>query len=305
MGELKTLFAVFWMVLPVLGYAQGNPTPVQLVSIGMHDGGYVIYNYRVQNTGEQSVSRITLGYTGPEESSFAGFDLVPEDVTAVLPVAGQWLPVAIVGRPDGWGVKLVVEADEGGGVGIDWVEGVLAQSLWPGRMQDANAPRVYTGGRAIAPGASANNFSVKLTGHDYQYVHGYASVIYGKDAMLVPVIQGDTTPPALTVTFSPSTIWPPDKKMVSVTATITTTDNYDPQPEIRLESITCNETLAAGDIQGAQIGADVRQFRLRATRTGTGIAGRTYTITYSATDASGNKSVESSTVVVPHDMGRR
>lgn len=103
----------------------------------------------------------------------------------------------------------------------------------------------------------------------------------------------------------PATIWPPDNKLVPVTAAITVTDNYDPQPEIKLESIACNEPLAPGDVVGAPLGADVRQFQLKATRAGNNPAGRIYTITYSATDGSGNRSLASATVAVPHDGGGR
>ena len=40
---------------------------------------------------------------------------------------------------------------------------------------------------------------------------------------------------------------------------------------------------------------------LRAEREGKNKAGRIYTITYSATDGSGNKTTASATVTVPHD----
>ena len=52
------------------------------------------------------------------------------------------------------------------------------------------------------------------------------------------------------------------------------------------------------DIQGANFGTDDRQFELRNERSGTG-RGRLYTVTYSATDASGNKTVRQATVTVP------
>jgi len=79
----------------------------------------------------------------------------------------------------------------------------------------------------------------------------------------------------------------------------------DPEPEIKLESITSTETLADGDIQDAQFGTDDRSFSLAAKRAGTNLAGRIYTVTYSATDASGNKATASATVTVPHDQGKK
>jgi hypothetical protein len=43
---------------------------------------------------------------------------------------------------------------------------------------------------------------------------------------------------------------------------------------------------------------------LAAKSAGTNLAGRIYTVTYSATDASGNKATASATVTVPHDQGK-
>ena len=115
----------------------------------------------------------------------------------------------------------------------------------------------------------------------------------------------DNTPPTISVKVNPATLWPPNNKAVPVTATITVRDDYDPEPEVKLESITANETLDANDIQDAQIGTDDRSFSLAAKRAGNNMSGRTYTITYSATDASGNKATASATVTVPHDQGMK
>lgn len=114
----------------------------------------------------------------------------------------------------------------------------------------------------------------------------------------------DNTPPALSVTLSPNTLWPQNDKLMPVTATITVKDDYDPEPEIKLESITASEALADGDIQDAKLGSDDRSFSLVAKRAGNNLAGRIYTVTYSATDASGNKATTSATVAVPHDQGK-
>ena len=114
----------------------------------------------------------------------------------------------------------------------------------------------------------------------------------------------DQIPPTLSVTLSAATLWPPNDKLVPINATIAVQDDYDPEPEIKLESITASETLAANDIQGAQFGTDDRQFQLKAKRAGTNLAGRIYTVTYSATDGSGNKATASATVTVLHDQGK-
>lgn len=117
----------------------------------------------------------------------------------------------------------------------------------------------------------------------------------------IPFTKVDVTSPTISVSLSPSTLWPPNNKLVPITATITVNDDFDPQPEIKLESITATETLATGDIQDAQIGIDDRNFSLIAKRSGTSKEGRIYTVTYSATDASGNKTLASAVVTVPHN----
>lgn len=112
----------------------------------------------------------------------------------------------------------------------------------------------------------------------------------------------DTTPPSLQLTASPSALWPPNHKLVAVATTITVRDEVDPNPSVVLESITCNDACnPTSDIADAAYGTDDRQFQLRAERSGGG-TGRAYTITYLATDASGNRATASATVVVPHDQ---
>jgi hypothetical protein len=116
----------------------------------------------------------------------------------------------------------------------------------------------------------------------------------------------DTTPPQLTLTLSPTTMWPPNHKMAQITASITVSDVCDPHPTVRVISITSNEPdngLGDGDtqddIQQATFGTDDRTFLLRSERSGGG-NGRVYTVTYEASDGSGNKTVRQATVTVRH-----
>ena len=124
-------------------------------------------------------------------------------------------------------------------------------------------------------------------------------------ALLVP---SDTVAPRLDVTLSMTTLTPPDHRLVPIVATVTATDNEDPNPSVQLVSIASSEAGdglgdgdLADDIQDAAVGTDDRTFALRAERSGRG-RGRTYTVTYAATDASGNRTTVSRTVVVPHDQ---
>jgi len=130
----------------------------------------------------------------------------------------------------------------------------------------------------------------------------------GSDPQLVTVV--DTTPPSISVELGPTVLWPPNHKLVDVTAVVTASDACDAAPAVRLASITSDEPdngrgdgNTTGDVAGAEFGADDREFQLRAERRGGG-AGRTYTVTYEAVDASGNVAAAAATVFVPHDRGR-
>jgi hypothetical protein len=94
--------------------------------------------------------------------------------------------------------------------------------------------------------------------------------------------------------------------MVEITPTITVSDDRDPDPRVDLVSITSNE---GDDVRGdgntspdISIESDGRIF-LRAERSGLE-EGRIYTITWRARDDSGNESLASATVTVPHDKGK-
>ena len=119
----------------------------------------------------------------------------------------------------------------------------------------------------------------------------------------------DTAPPSLHVTLSPNALWPPNHRLVQITATVQTSDGCDANPAVALVSITSNEPdngLGDGDqpndiqaVAGGPIpfGTDVRAFLLRAERSGSG-TGRVYIVNYMVRDASGNESLASAQVFV-------
>jgi hypothetical protein len=161
----------------------------------------------------------------------------------------------------------------------------------------------------ILPGQTATGFSVVTPQPDPNYLSGHWTVYFSdstvESALLVlddnpaPV---DTTPPNITVALTPNSIWPPNGSMQSVTASISVHDDTDPNPVVKLVSITCNEELGAGDVTGANFGTDSRSFSVRAIRIGGDKEGRIYTVTYSATDASGNTALSTASITVPHDQ---
>ena len=117
----------------------------------------------------------------------------------------------------------------------------------------------------------------------------------------------DTTPPQISVRLDPDTLWPPNHRMIDVTATVTVTDNCG-TPAFVLTSVTSSEAddgvgdgNTVSDIQGVLPGTADVQFKLRAERAGSGF-GRVYTSAYTARDGSGNETTRSGFAVVPHDQ---
>lgn len=115
----------------------------------------------------------------------------------------------------------------------------------------------------------------------------------------------DRTAPTLNVSVSPNKLWPANHKYVDVKATVTKSDNADPNPTLTLVSVTSNEPdngLGDGDAPDDIVIVNDLNVKLRAERSGTGTE-RLYTITYKVTDACGNFTTQTATVAVPHDNG--
>ena len=126
------------------------------------------------------------------------------------------------------------------------------------------------------------------------------------DSVSVTVV--DTRPPVVTVSVTPSSLWPPNHRMVSVHANVRVQEGQS--FKVRLESVQSDEPDnglgdgdTAGDIQGADLGTADFDFELRAERSGRG-NGRCYTITYRVVDASGRETPAKARLFVRHDQGK-
>lgn len=271
--------------------------PVKISAWGMHLGGRVVYKYRVQNLGTKPIDRIFIGFYPPTSTADGAAELT---VAPFYPGGTTlWLPPSVSQSPAGWGVNLSFP-EESATFALDWIEAGHYRRMRP-KADSPDIPTAQNPPNIMPSGATWDQFSVTLPKPDYAYVQGHAYMFYGDNELTVQMEKGDTTPPTLSVTLSPTTLWPPNGKFVPVTATVSVNDDYDPAPDIKLESITPSELSAPDDIRDAALGTDDRQFMLKATRDGDNKAGRIYTVIYSATDASGNQSIASATVTVPHD----
>lgn len=310
--------AMFFSMSSMAGavQAQAQDAGVRILGYGIHFGGNIVYNYKVINGGTKTVIGFVIGneFDVEENDNFPQLTRLPlgwsygitgETGTAII------LAPASTSQPAGWQSK-VYGKQESGLYYLEW-------NSYTG-----------TGSRsfAVQPGQSLAGFTVPVplvdnklslpmvtgqpvyTGPDEKYLKGnfMASIVDSNrnyEDVWGAIELADTTPPTLTVSLSPATLWPPNDKLVPITATITVKDDYDPAPEVQLISITANEVLDITDAKDVQPGTDNRQFQLKAKRAGNNMAGRIYTITYSATDGSGNKATASATVTVPHDQGQK
>jgi hypothetical protein len=113
----------------------------------------------------------------------------------------------------------------------------------------------------------------------------------------------DITPPAISLSVSPTTLWPPNHKMVNITVSVSAADDLDPEPTVVLTSITASEGddgLGDGSTVNDILVKENGDIYLRAERSGKN-SDRIYTLTYTASDASGNTAIASATVTVPHN----
>ena len=123
------------------------------------------------------------------------------------------------------------------------------------------------------------------------------------DDVVIQVV--DTRPPKVVLTVSPASLWPPNHKLVTITATVRV-DECGPYT-VTLESVTSNEPDngtgdgdTENDIQGVASGTSDYEFALRAERAGGG-SGRIYTVVYKVVDAGGLETIATTGITVPHD----
>ncbi|HSY51830.1 MAG TPA: HYR domain-containing protein [Thermoanaerobaculia bacterium] len=104
------------------------------------------------------------------------------------------------------------------------------------------------------------------------------------------ILVQDTTPPTIvSITASPSNLWPDNHKMIDVTVTVIATDLVDPAPMSHIVSVTSNQPINGpgdGNTSPDWVITGPLTLQLRAERTGG--MDRVYTITIASSDFSGN-----------------
>lgn len=311
--------AILSLLVITMGTAQARalaPIPatgIRVLVYGIHYGGNLVYNYKVVNNSDAAFNNFTIG---------SGFDSVKNRLNPQL-----------IRLPLGWkegeigeiGTEIVL-APSSTSQPPRWTSSVFGKQgtdkyylEWLTPWDESDESNIINLGQTVA------GFSVTVpledsklslpavtgqpvfTGPDEMYVKGGFQVGYGSEKKFQEVWgtleREDTTPPVLTVTLNPSTL-PASGKMTPITATITVKDDYDPAPAVQLEAIMSNEVVGKDDVSGAEPGSDDRQFQLKAAHTEGNHTGRVYTVVYSATDGTGNKTTTSATLTIQQGARR-
>src|SRR5205814_1357881 len=100
------------------------------------------------------------------------------------------------------------------------------------------------------------NYSIVVTVTDASGNHSSVSIPFSVMDTTAPVIQS--------VSATPDSLSPPNGSLVLIAVSVVASDNCDAAPTAKIVSITCNDSVAAGDIQ---ITGDLSA-RLAADRTG-------------------------------------
>ena len=125
------------------------------------------------------------------------------------------------------------------------------------------------------------------------------------DLGLPCVVENRSLPPAITVSATPETLWPPNGKRVPVTISGTIKDAESGVNASTAAYAVLDEyglIQPNGPIQVAMDGSYAFTIKLQASRKGNDRDGRQYTITVSAQDNEGNQGSKSTVVTVPQRL---
>ena len=116
----------------------------------------------------------------------------------------------------------------------------------------------------------------------------------------------DVTPPVITITATPETLWPPNGRMVPVIISGTITDagsGVDAGTAAYAVTDEYGQVQPKGSVTLRPDGRYSFTIQLQASRNGNDQNGRKYIITVGAKDNDGNMGSAATGVTVPHDQG--
>jgi hypothetical protein len=165
-----------------------------------------------------------------------------------------------------------------------------------------DSPAVDAGTNDNAPATDLDGKSRPIDGDG----DGIAVADMGAVEFSAQIPPPDTTPPVITITATPETLWPPNGKMVPVTVSGTITDagsGVNPSTAAYVVTDEYGQVQPKGSVALRADGSYAFTIQLQAARNGNDTDGRQYIITVSAQDKVGNKGSAATGVIVPHDQG--
>jgi glycosidase len=154
---------------------------------------------------------------------------------------------------------------------------------------------------------AGSNASTQISGQGTNSVGLRALDNAGNISSLVTAaVNIDLTPPVVSVSANPSSLWPANGKMVPVTISGAITDNLsgvDPSTAAFAVVDEYGQIQPSGPVSLDSGGSYSFTISLQASRNGNDKDGRHYTITVSASDLGGNLGSAATVVTVPHDQG--
>jgi hypothetical protein len=189
---------------------------------------------------------------------------------------------------------------DGDPIDYEWLDGDV--SLASGQVA------AQAGGEAVdLPASAISTLSLGV----HRLALRVSDRVNGPVQAFVTVTIVDTTVPTLAPVSDKTILWPPNHQLVTVTIMANAIDNSG-MPVALGASIASTEPengLGDGDTSPDWTAPVIDQttgtitLQLRAERSGKG-TGRQYTVTITATDASGNSSTANVKILVPHDKPR-
>jgi hypothetical protein len=246
------------------------------------------------------INPLTLG---PSEQAAADLGIAPADAVKLQRVAQEVVAPDVT--PPTTTATLSTPSNANGWNRDDVTVTFSAVDNGP-NVSGLDAIHYTLAGAQLGGGTFGSNGSVRISAEGVTTVTYYATDRAGNaEAARTIRVAIDRTPPVIAgMPAEGCSVWPPNKKMVTI-ATVTATDATSPVTVFTVTGSSSEPPSSSGQADVAITGTGVAAHvvSVRADRAGNG-SGRVYTINATATDAAGNTAAATATCTVPHDQAK-
>ena len=248
------------------------------------------------------ITKINTSGSALVYSTYLGGSLSDMGKAIAVDASGNAAVIGTTSSPD-FPTRNALQPTYGGGITDAFVAKISASGT-------ALVYSTYLGGSGedtglgVAVDSSGNTYAAGATGSQNFPTRNALQTTYGGGDVdaFVSKIASCTAPPAVTVSADPTTLWPPNGKMVSVTVSGAITDACSVVDAAEYSVLDeYGEIQPSGPVTLAAGGSYSFAILLQASRSGSDKDGRAYTITVSAKDDAGHLGSGSTVVTVPHD----